>query len=271
MPEHKVRFTITANSQTSELFSVLEKKSTDLIINIKRSNQYSDGPLNQDFSNVKESRITVHNSPKSKGITINYHTDTELRGKVSHSNFITPRHGNLLCPIIAVHTPDIEKEMYLPNIGKNDITVDMGWYNPSSQSLMYAIVISDKYHDYFISGFSKVYYEFSSFRIQVFYGYMCSTSFHQGGIMTFATAEPTVNGSKGKIVFPDARSYRMGQLRDCLLYIFEKFGENNADRLIRYFEKENVEISKELVENIREFSLKFTARPIKNKEYYNKA
>lgn len=265
MPERKVRFTITANSQTSELFSVQEKISTDLIINIKRSDQYSHGALNQDFSEARESRITIHNSPNSKGITINYHTFTELMGKVTHSSFVTPRHGKLLWPIIAVHAPDIEKDTYLPNVRKNDSIVNLGWYNPTSQSLCYAIVVSDKNNELGISGFSQLLYDFSSFRIYVFYRYMCSTSFHQGGIATFATAEPTVNGSKGEIVFPDARSYRMGQLRDCLLYIFNKFGENNADRLIRYFEKENVDTPKELVESIRELSLKFTASPIKNK------
>lgn len=174
----------------SELFSVQELKSEDLIINIKR-------PEQSNFDNMIESRITVHKSENSEGYTINYHMNLENDGKTDASLFVMPRMGRLVVPVFGCLPTDLRGSHYAMKSRGKDKFISLGKYNPVYNSPVYFIIISLKNQEVIVQNVRLYFHDFSFFRVTIALAFMPMPSLLIGKQKVLSTAAIRKNGIGG--------------------------------------------------------------------------
>jgi hypothetical protein len=251
MARPKTRFVIEAGQQLSELFSVWERPNGDLMIVPKKVDQLGEGVVDL-YDDLKEHRVSVHVSPSSPGITIVQHAYFTNGNLAKSYAFILPKNSRFLWQIYGFSAADLEQNRYKCIPKANDQLKILGSYQPKNSVLIYFVIIST-------SGtwnkppfvLNEIKAEFSKFDVTVYWGYIASTSFHQGHIIFPATARTTeYGGTKREYRNSDGfKSLTRGELKHALDYQMEHFINLHQMKLIRFlksFPEYNNEFEKEL-------------------------
>lgn len=261
MPQKKVRFTILAGEQESELFSVRETSQSDLIILFKKNEQFGT-PAGEKFRDLAESRMTVHTSPNSPGFIINYHVGLSDGGTKLASTYIRPRHDTLRWPLISVLAPNLSLARYKTKPKANDESYSIGQYHPETGTLIYALIVGDKRHEFSIKEFNSRYYDFDQFRLYVFWIFSLLPSNHQGHVAVPSSAEISENGKKGKILNHDARTPRLRQIGEYMTGMINALADAHAKRVVRWLRSGGVDTSENFIADLDQLKVRFSKVPL---------
>jgi hypothetical protein len=190
----RTRFTIRTQEQISELFSIRERASGDLIIIPKHATEFEENSISGIVSNIVEDRVSIHVSPNSTSNLFIFHSS--LTNKISRSIYTTvsPRHGRLVWPLAFYATSDLSSPTFKCNFKPNDHKIDLGFYNPHTAMLCYFIVISHKSQDIMsFRDFNTAAVDFSYFRITLFWTFSKTKSLHQASMLYPMTHALTIS------------------------------------------------------------------------------
>ncbi len=205
----KIRLTIEVNEVDRELFSVVERKSGDVMIFVKAAVDVSPGE-GAEFQEVKEQRFSVHVSPKSPGHTVKQTLRT-ARGQITTSALVMPRSltarsaGGIILkpksqfcwPIFMVRPPSLENERYLSKPKPADRRISIGSFSPKLANLVYMVIVtSPDILDIPITRdrTNLQTLPFSRFNVHVMHGFSIAPTVGVGDFVTFATSQQRADG-----------------------------------------------------------------------------
>jgi hypothetical protein len=231
MPASRTRFSFTLKGgRKVELFSVREKANNDLIVLIRQAKNR--GYRDDEGQRYNEFRFSVHCSPSSPGYTITF-IERQASGESERGHsYFTPINGQYSWPLIGYIATHMAEDHYTLTQGASDQVVNVGGYNPKLSTLIYFIIISDKDTDLSAmplpSGelFRSKCWDFKNFRLWILHAFLNIPSITVGSHTMIATAEPEVNGVRGRLLNENANGFNNTSLQHMLYTMMEQFSGN---------------------------------------------
>jgi len=215
----KIRVSINVEGADRELFSLIERKSGDIMVLLKAAVSVSTADA-VEFQEVKEQRFSVHVSPKSQGHTIKQTLRT-AEGPTTTSALVMPRtvssrsSGGIILrprkqfcwPIFMVRPPSLNNDRYLSSPKPADQRISLGSFNPKLASLTYMVIVTSPHILEIATTRNRTNLAtilFSTFNIHVMYGFSIAPIIGPGDFVIFATSPQRAEGEKPKGLQPAA-------------------------------------------------------------------
>lgn len=231
----KTRVSITVNEKEMEIFSIEEKKSGDLILLMKKSEEIQTGSDAQ-YTSLDENRFSIHNSPNSDGITITRTISSDNNAK-KFSAHIKPHNGSIIWPIYACRCQILSIDRYIMNKKNNDTVINLGSFNEEKYSLVYFLVVGQGVEKIDRSLSIKANVRrlvFSSFIFEIWFTFMSFRSFHQNDELSFWTSQSErVNLDPNGVSRFDGTSMDKARLKSLFADCIDYFAKKLADRVVK--------------------------------------
>jgi hypothetical protein len=142
LPDKKITFGIEVDEKPRKLFSLIEKKSGDLILTLNHAKNYEEGT--NILGPIKQQRYSIHKSPQSPSNNTIKQTIELEGGKLYHTYNSTKaiKEKSGFCYIYSRRAPNLDLDRLNFKSKADDVIIDA--YVPSIRTLVYSIFISDE-------------------------------------------------------------------------------------------------------------------------------
>lgn len=189
MVEPTWRLLTEIDGETSELVSVRERNSGDLIIVCSKADMF--GTVENSPYPIKSQKYSVHVSPKSSGNLIKQSTHGDHEWKVAA--LVMPGPQGLIWPIVMSRMADLRIPAYRKKPKPGERFDKFPSFDPDLNSPVICIVVTDRYVSLPYGPLLDYRVEFSKFKVTVFGGFMPVPSLGKGHDQVFATSAQTKN------------------------------------------------------------------------------
>lgn len=193
MPRRRIRITIDILGRRCQVLSIGEGSNGDLNI-IPNVGDNSDHP--RGVVGNSSLKISIHASPKAEGILIKRNHVYANGDILDHTGFIAAAEGPLFSPVYSQLCKRLDHSKYILKPRSKDLSISLGHYRPSLESLVIHVFVTDVRSPIRISHMPHIFVDFSKFRLIAVPTFIEGESTKSGSTLTLSTSEPRWNRSE---------------------------------------------------------------------------